>query len=303
MSTKDIWLGTMKFNWLKLALGLGLTLGATILLIIFCLIGGLAGIAGIYIAFLIWSITVFAAYRVIDMYIGYMLKSAHIACIATAAKSGKLPENMLETGKELVKKRFVSTNVYIGVDKLVNGAVKQVQKLVGKIGNLLNFIPGMENVTEIIQKFIGIFLGYIDECCLAWTFINENQNAWKSACDGVGIYFQNAKTFLKEAVKVTAVVVIGQSALTILITLMIMGLFGLFNIPVIAALIIAALAAGSIKTAFIDSWVICDLVTKYVEVAPQTELNTDLYGKLCNASSKFKEMYSNATNTKTESSM
>lgn len=296
MSSKDIYLGTMKFNLLKLGLGLSLTLASVILLVVFCLIGGLAGGLGVYIAFLLWCGIVVTAYRIIDMYVGYMLKSAHIACIATAARDGRLPVDLLGTGKELVKQRFVTTNVYIGVDKLVGGAVKQIQKLVGKLGDFLNFIPGMENITNILQAFIGIFLGYIDECCLAWTFINTDQNAWKSACDGVGIYFQNAKTFLKESVKVTIIVLVSQVLIIATITLLTIGLFGILNIPAIFSLFIGVLVAGTVKEAFIDSWVICDLVTKYVEIAPETELNVDLYNNLCKASSKFKEMYNNATN-------
>lgn len=35
MKAKDIWLGTMKFNWIKLGVGLGFDLVALILLIVF----------------------------------------------------------------------------------------------------------------------------------------------------------------------------------------------------------------------------------------------------------------------------
>lgn len=295
MKAKDIWFGTMKFNWIKLGVGLGFDLVALILLIAFCAIGAVvADILGAYIAFIVWCVSVYSLYRYLSTYVSYMLKSAHIACMAVAAQEGKIPDNMLETGAQLVKERFVSSNVYIGVDKLVGGAVGQLQKTVGKIGGFLDFIPGMENVVEIVQKFIGIFLGYVDECCLGYTFINKDQNAWKSACDGVCIYFQNVKTFLKEAVKVTLIVMVFTTLTAIIAMLVMFGLIGALHVPSFAAVVLGIMLALTIKEAFIDSYIMCQMLTVFVQVAPQTEISVDLYGKLCGLSSKFKEMWQNA---------
>lgn len=295
MKAKDIWLGTMKFNWIKLGVGLGFDLVALILLIVFCAIGAVIGeLIGAYVAFLVWGFTVFKLYHVVSDYVSYMIKSAHIACMAVAVQEGKLPENMVETGAQLVKERFVSANVYIGVDKLVSGAVGQLQRTVGRIGGFLDFIPGMENAVEILQKFIGIFLGYVDECCLGYTFINKDQNAWKSACDGVCIYFQNVKTFLKEAVKITLIVMVFTTVVTIIAMLLMLGLVGIFNVPSLGAVVLGIMVALTLKEAFIDSYIMCQMLTVFLQVAPQTELSVDLYGKLCGLSSKFKEMWQNA---------
>ena len=295
MKAKDIWLGTMKFNWIKLGVGLGFDLVALILLIVFCAIGAVIGeFIGAYVAFLVWGFTVFKVYHVVSDYVSYMIKSAHIACMAVAVQEGKIPENMVETGAQLVKERFVSSNVYIGVDKLVGGAVGQLQRTVGKIGGFLDFIPGMDNAVEILQKFIGIFLGYVDECCLGYTFINKDQNAWKSACDGVCIYFQNVKTFLKEAVKITFIVMVFTTVVAIIAMLLMLGLVGIFNVPSLGAVVLGIMVALTLKEAFVDSYIMCQMLTVFLQVAPQTELSVDVYGKLCGLSSKFKEMWQNA---------
>lgn len=295
MKAKDIWLGTMKFNWIKLGVGLGFDLVALILLIVFCAIGAVIGeFIGAYVAFLVWGFTVFKLYHVVSDYVSYMIKSAHIACMAVAVQEGKIPENMVETGAQLVKERFVSSNVYIGVDKLVGGAVGQLQRTVGKIGGFLDFIPGMENAVEILQKFIGIFLGYVDECCLGYTFVNKDQNAWKSACDGVCIYFQNVKTFLKEAVKITFIVMVFTTVVAIIAMLLMLGLVGIFNVPSLGAVVLGIMVALTLKEAFVDSYIMCQMLTVFLQVAPQTELSVDVYGKLCGLSSKFKEMWQNA---------
>ncbi|MBQ3164535.1 MAG: hypothetical protein IJC02_08365 [Lachnospiraceae bacterium] len=295
MKAKDIWLGTMKFNWIKLGVGLGFDLVALILLIVFCAIGAVIGeFIGAYVAFLVWGFTVFKVYHVVSDYVSYMIKSAHIACMAVAVQEGKIPENMVETGAQLVKERFVSSNVYIGVDKLVGGAVGQLQRTVGKIGGFLDFIPGMDNAVEILQKFIGIFLGYVDECCLGYTFVNKDQNAWKSACDGVCIYFQNVKTFLKEAVKITFIVMVFTTVVAIIAMLLMLGLVGIFNVPSLGAVVLGIMVALTLKEAFVDSYIMCQMLTVFLQVAPQTELSVDVYGKLCGLSSKFKEMWQNA---------
>lgn len=51
-------------------------------------------------------------------------------------------------------------------------AVSEIYKVIGKAGNTLDFIPGMEKITQYLQVFVRIALGSIDECCLGYTFIH-----------------------------------------------------------------------------------------------------------------------------------
>ena len=83
----------------------------------------------------------------------------------------------------------------------MTGAVKQIQRGLEKLGNKLDFIPGMEALTGVAQFFVNISLGYIDECCFGWTFYNPQQGAFQSAADAVVIYAQNWKVLLKGAAK------------------------------------------------------------------------------------------------------
>jgi len=80
-----------------------------------------------------------------------------------------------EYGKQMVSSRFAAANVYFAVDRLVSGAVHQLQKAVGKVGGALDVIPGMDTVTNILQTFIGIALGYVDECCLGYCFLQKEE--------------------------------------------------------------------------------------------------------------------------------
>ncbi len=294
MKTKDIYLKTMKFVWLKLALGFGITVAAVILLALFMLMGSAFGGAGMYVMLIIWIILVGGIYKLAMYYVGYMLKAGHVAVIATAVTTGQLPADQFAYGKQMVASRFAAANVYFVVDKLVSGAVHQLQKIVGKIGGLLDAVPGMSSITSILQTFIGIALGYVDECCLGYCFINQNEGAFKASCDGVVIYFQNAKRLLKDAAITTLVVILATIAAWVIPFVAFWAIFRALNWNLFAAFLLAMLVAIVIKAAFIDSYMMVKMMVSYMEVAPSTQITYDLYDKLCGLSSKFRELFGKA---------
>lgn len=294
MKTKDIYFGTMKFALLKLAMGAGITLAAIILLAIMMLLGALFGGGGVAVMFLVWLASVAGIYNLVMHYFGYMLKAGHVAVIAEAVTSGKIPENQFEFGKAAVQSRFAASNVYFVVDNLVSGAVRQLQKTVGKIGGALDAIPGVSQITSILQTFIGIALGYVDECCLGYCFLKKDEGAFKASCDGVVIYFQNVKKLLKDAAVTTLIVVLGTFVAWALPLTLFALIFKALGWSMFAAVVLAILVALVIKSAFIDSFMLVKMMVSYMEVAPSTEITFDLYEKLSKLSSKFKELFGKA---------
>ena len=294
MKTKDVYLKTMKFVWLKLAFGGAIVLASLILLGIFALIGSLFGGSVMAIFICLWMILTGGLYRFAMNYVGYMLKAGHVAVIAETVVSGQVPANQFEFGKQAVTKRFATSNAYFVIDKLVSGAVKQLQRVVGKIGGALDMIPGMESVTNIIQNFIGIALGYVDECCLGYCFIQKDEGAFKSSCDGVVIYFQNAKKLLKDAAVTTLIVMVATFAAWIVPFILFAAIFKIFGWNMLIAVILAVFVAATLKLAFIDSYMMVKMMVSYMEVAPSTEITFDLYDKLCGLSNKFKSLFEKA---------
>lgn len=291
LKAKEIFAKTTKFVWLKLAMGAAITVASIILLAIFMLLGKLIGGSASVIMGLIWIVCTYGIYRFAMSYMGYLIKAGHVAVIAEMCTTGNVPDDMFNYGKEKVKAKFATSNVYFVIDKLISGAVSQLQKAAGKIGGLLDAIPGMSFITSLVQTFIGIALGYIDECCLGWCFVNESENSFKASCDGVVIYFQNIKHLLKSSLTVT-LIVIGLTILAWLIPfLLLVGLFKLLNWGVFWAIILALIIAITLKSAFIDSWMMIKMMTSYMEVAPGTEISFELYEKLCKLSAKFKKLF------------
>ena len=291
MTAKQLFSKTMPFVWAKLALGGIAVLIGAVLLVIMLLLGWLFGEWGMVIMLILWFFLMKGAWRLLMQYAGYLVKAGHIAVIAEACFTGQVPADQVAYGKAKVTERFATSSVYFAVDKLVSAAIKEIQKGIGKVGNALDFIPGMEAAAGAAQFFVSIALGYVDECCLGWTFYKKEQGAFKSAADGVVIYAQNWKPLLKGA-GVTMLKVILLTLVVALIIFVPVGiLFKIFSWSPLAAFLLACLIAFVVKFAVMDSYIMIQMMAVYMGVAPQTTITFDLYGNLCKISGKFKELF------------
>ena len=295
MKTSTIYVKTLKFVWLRLALGMAVTVTSIILFAIIAGISNLVGAEPVNMAGLtIWFILSAIIYGLVMNYVGYMLKAAHVAVVSKAVTLGYVPDNMVEEGKAMVTKRFGATNAYLILDKLVSGAVRELQKTVGKVGNIFSGVPGMSNVVEFLQTFIGIALGYIDECCLGYTFCKEGEGAFKAGCDGVVIYFQNIKKLLKSALVTTVMVMILTFLAWFITCLLLVAACNALEWGWIGAAFLSVIVSAALKYAFIDSFIMIRTMKAYMEVAPGTVITFDLYDKLCKLSAKFRSLFDKA---------
>lgn len=291
MTAKQVYSKTMPFVWAKLMLGLVTVLISAVLFAVLMGIGWLFGENGMAVGLLIWiGATGFVRFAIMH-YMGYLVKAGHIAVISETITTGRIPKNQVAYGKEMVLQRFATSNVYFAVDKLVSGAVRQLQNTLQKVGDALDFIPGMQAVTGMGKFLIDISLGYIDECCLGWTFCQKEQGAFKSAADGVVIYAQNWKHLLKSAAKTMLMVLVLTGAVILGVFVVLGVLFKILGWSPLAAFLLACLVAFTIKFAFVDSWIMVKMMVCYLEAAPSTQITYDLYGKLCGLSGKFKELF------------
>lgn len=291
MTAKQLFNKSFPFCMAKLGLGAATVLIDAVLLALFLGIGWLFGDSGIVIGFVVWCAAIPVVRLALMHYGGYMVKAGHIAVIAEACRTGQFPADQVAYGKNKVKERFAEANIYFAVDKLVSGAIKQIQRGIEKVAGKLDFIPGMEQAAGLMNFFVEISLGYVDECCLGWTFYHSEQGAFKSAADGVVIYAQNWKTILKSAATTMLKVVIGLLLMVLAIFIPIGLLFRLFHWNGLIAFILACLIAWVIKFAFVDSYIMCRMMAAYMEAAPNTVIQFDLYSKLCTVSSSFKELF------------
>lgn len=291
MTGKSLFSKTMPFCFAKFALGGILVIASALLFAIMMGIGWLFSDGGVFVALILWLGAIKGIYYVIMHGFGYLVKAGHVAVIAETMKTGQVPANQVAYGKQMVTQRFGTSAAYFAIDKLISGAVKQIQRKIDKVGNKLDFVPGMDTITTGLKFFVDIALGYVDECCLGWTFYNNEQNAFKSGADGVVIYVQNWKSVLKNAALTMIKVIIGMVVIALLVFIPIGILFKLLKWNAFAAFILACLVAWMIKFAFFDSYIMCQMMAAYMQAAPNTVLAFDLYGTLSTISKSFKELY------------
>lgn len=295
MKPSEVYAKTMPFVWAKLLLGLATVI---ISILIFAVLTGITLLlkaeAAFFFVLVIWLGATALVNFFLNHYLGYLIKAGHVAVITEAVTTGRIPANQVAYGKQIVKERFATSNIYFMVDKLVSGAVRQLQNVLEKAGNAMSFVPGMGAIVGIGKMFIGIALGYIDECCLGYTFLKKNQSAYKSAADGVVVYAQNWKKLLKDAAKTTLTVVVLMILITIAAFVLFGLLFRLLHWNLFVAFLLACFVSVAIKAAFIDSYMMVKMMVSYMEVAPSTVITFDLYSKLCGLSGKFKQLFKKA---------
>lgn len=299
MKANDVFRKTMNFVWMKLALG-----GAAILfsIVVGLIMLGLSslddtGVFSVY-ALMIWLVVSLAGVGISQHYLGYILKAGHIAVVTRLLSTGSLPENSFEYARETVKKKFATAAAYLAVDRLVSGAVKQINGGLDIVGNILGKIPGMDSLVSFAKTFVNIALGNVDECCMAYTFYKGEQSAFKSAADGVVIYFQNWKTILKNALKTALIMFLLSTVAGLVLVAVVVAILSATGMPgfnaFFAAVILAVMIVEIVKSSVIDSYTMVCMVCAYMQEAPTTEITFDLYDKLCRLSSKFKSLFQKA---------
>lgn len=232
MKANDVYRKTIKFVWLKLALGGCAIIFSIVLGLILLGISALSGNSGVFgFSLVIWLLATGAVLGISQYYIGYLLKAGHIAVVTHLVKTGSLPEDQFEYGKQIVKKKFATAAAYFAVDRLVSGAVMQINRTLNIAGNLLEKIPGMDSLVSFAKTFVNIALGNVDECCMAYTFYHEEQSSFKSAADGVVVYFQNWKTILKDALKTAVIAVIISGIAWFFLMVVIIGILSVMGMP------------------------------------------------------------------------
>ena len=290
MDKKEIFRKTLPFIGAKILIGT-VDLIACVLLLAVCLgIGWLFGTIGMLVLFIIWLFAVKGINLLLMHYIGYLIKAGHIAVVVEAITKGGIPEEQLDYGKKRVLEKFKVASVYFAVDKLVDVAFNQIQRGIAKVGDAFSAIPGAGVVASLIQFYIQISLGYIDECCIGWTFYSDDGNPYKNAADGVAIYADNWKPLLKNAAKVMGKVLILSLCVLLAAFLVIGSLFKLMHWNPLIAFIFSCLVTWVIKSALLDSYIMIEVVSSYMELALPTQAPPELYDTLCHISDSFSKL-------------
>ena len=251
-------------------------------------------IAGIVINFLL------------SRYASYMLTCGQIAMIERGLTTGEMPKDVFKAGKEAVKERFATANVYFVLKGITSSITHEITSVVNKLTDSKN--DAVSTVTGLISLGIAVILEYVNYCSLAWVFHKKEQNAFKSTCDGAVIYFQNWKTLLANVGKILGITVV---SLIVLCIPLIVGSVVLFvaveplavfceavdavfelelgTVAMMASLVIGIMLWIGLHGAFVKPYIMVSVMRGYIAAGEANPPKVDIYGKLSDMSKSFKK--------------
>lgn len=306
-STWNLLKQTTPFIWMRILIYMLFAVGSVVLLALMVgisvLLLKLFGESGVIVVLVILgSIGImFSAYRLLERYVLYLLKAAHIAVLIELIENGSVPEGkgQIAYGKERVTALFGTTSVFFAVDQLVSAAVKQIHKWLMRLGNLFGAIPGAKVVISIASMIIGFAVNYIDEAVLSRVMKHKKEdpesNVWQSSADGVVLYAQSWKGMIGAAAGLAAFNIVLSVTTFVIVFFPLLGLVNLISSDgdsILGALaLISALAVTvAVKKALVDPVATITMIRVYHAKTAGVEPSFDLRAKLLGVSKKFKDL-------------
>lgn len=255
--------------------------------------GTLSGpIAGI--GLLVATFVFLAAMRFARRYVLYMVSGGHIAVIAHIVETGETPSGQLSFGMNRVKGNFAEANALFVVDQLVKGAIRQFNGTVLSLSGLVGFVPMLENVLAVLRRAIALAASYLDEAILAYVLLNEEENNWRAARDGVVLYGKTWKPVLGS----TLLIVLGMYAVAFVGLLALAPLAAVFGdlsptYEVLGWVVVGGLAL-SVYLGLLRPWVKTVVITTFLVESRDMSPDGEMMDYIAGRSSKFTELVANA---------
>ena len=177
-----------------------------------------------------------------------------------------------------------------GLNQLIRGILKAFNRLTLSIASLLP-IPGLDAVVKLIDAIINTGLSHLDQVILAQILRVRGDNPWAVARDCTVLYAQNAKGALKNAVFLTFLIWGLTLLIFVLVAAPIAAAIGLFHAHAgLMSILLALVAALSLKAALIDPFVTVALIQVYDKITQGQTPNPQWSAKLESMSAKFREL-------------
>ncbi|MCC6983961.1 MAG: hypothetical protein IT535_11870 [Bauldia sp.] len=298
-------LGLVARTWPFLLLKLAVYFGATLAYILAALIGAGLGwgigalgsddfragatIVGGLIGFGIVGAVLYFARE----YILYLVKGAHVAVLVELLDGRPLPQefnSQIQYGQRIVRERFLEASILFGVDQLIKGVIRAITGLVRTVFSILPF-QGARQLMNVVETFLKIGVGLVDEVILAHGIRTRATNPWASARTALVLYGQNYKTMLKNAAWLT-LFTYGLALIAFILLLgPAAGIAYLFpGTLAFIGVVIAIFLAWSVKAAVVDPFAMTAMMDLYFRTIEGQVPDPEWEAKLDGLSKKFGEL-------------
>ncbi|AXR81959.1 hypothetical protein [Natrarchaeobaculum sulfurireducens] len=244
-------------------------------------------------------LAVFAfVWRLIQRYVLYMVKAGHIAVIATAVETDTVPENQIRYGVEQVGENFFSASGLWVVDEVIDAVLRQLSRSVARFQQLLP-VPVPRNIQvlfTLLERSVTMAVSYLDNAILAYIFVDDTENTWRSARDGVVLYGKTWKLVLGS----TIAIVFGMYALAFVLAMVLAPLavaldFLPTTIEALSWLLVGGMVAV-VHTGIVKPWVKTVVITTFLVEQRDHTPDSETMAWIEERSDRFAELVEKAEN-------
>jgi hypothetical protein len=225
-------------------------------------------------------------------YILYLVKAAHIAVLVELYDGRPIPagQGQLGYGAKAVKTHFAESSMLFGVDQIIKGVLRAFFRTINFFTAFLP-IPALQSLIRIAESIVRMSLTYVDEIILAYLIRTRTTNPWATAKDGLILYAQNYKHFLKNAAWLSVFLWLTTVAIFLVLIVPAAALMAL--VPghlALWAFAIAFVFAWALKAALLESVAIASLMQVYFKTVEGQTPNPEWEARLDSASRRFREL-------------
>ena len=181
-----------------------------------------------------------------------------------------------------------------GVDMVLKGVLKQFNRSVASVGNLVGFVPGIQQLVTVLKRAVGLTVSYLDQAIIAHMFLNESKGNWTAARDGVVLYGKTWRSVLGS----TLLIVLGTYAALLALAVLLVPLASVFGGFAPALEIGAWIAVGGLVLVsyfgLFDPWVKTVVITTYLVEAEGETPDSETMDYIAARSSEFKTLLNKA---------
>ena len=226
-------------------------------------------------------------------YLLYLVKAAHIAVLVEIMDGHAVPADQTQIGygANFVKSHFAESSILFGVDQIIKAVLRAIFRTVNFFAMFLP-IPGLQNLLRLAEAVVRMSLTYVDEVILAYLIRTHTANPWQSAQDGLILYAQNYKHFLKNALWLS----VFMWFTTILIFALLLGPVGalVWMFPGhnagLWAFAFALIFAIALKKALLEPLAIASLMQVFFKTIEGQTPDPEWSARLSEGSGKFREL-------------
>lgn len=129
-------------------------------------------------------------------FISYSIKAGQIAMMTYGITENKLPDNVYQEGKKVVKERFATVAALFAVTNIIKSIFNQIGRGITALGNAIGGDTG-GTIGSAISSAIQTIVAYMCDCCLGWVFYRKDKGSAKATLEGAVLFFKHGKAFAK----------------------------------------------------------------------------------------------------------